>query len=83
MLSFPIVYVGAFSSIVPITSGRRDDVSSTVFLMGLLAGASGGCREATESPRLFVFVSVSRRLAAYKKDKKRQIVERMVVFKFV
>ena len=39
--------------VVPITSGRRDDVSSTVFLMGLLAGASGGCREATESPRLF------------------------------
>ena len=51
--------------------------------MGLLAGASGQIPGATESPRLFVFVSVSRRLAAYKKDKKRQIVERMVVFKFV
>jgi len=53
MLSFPIVYAGQRFLLFSITSGRRDDVSSLVFLMGLLAGALGQEPWATESPRLF------------------------------
>ena len=57
----------AFLAAFPITNGRRDDVSSTVFLMGLLAGALGGYQRATESPRLSLCVTVSGRLTAMSK----------------
>ena len=53
MLSCPMVYAVLHSLIqYPITTGWRDDVSSKVLLMGLLAGARVKYQRATESPHL-------------------------------
>ena len=56
MLSFFVLSMRTVILTVPHNERRRDDVSSMVLLIGLLAGARVRNRRATESPRLFLLL---------------------------